>query len=126
MLDYWDRFTGTVIILGMMMIGAALARMDNFRFDWSFFIGVAILRYLIWPLLGLGLVALDYYWFSLLDQQVYTLILLICACPLAANTVAYATQLSLYPALTACMVLLTTVIALVFIPLLLWVQTLLF
>ena len=83
MLDYWDRFTGTVIILGMMMIGAALARMEKMRFDWPFFVGVVVLRYILWPVLGLCWVAVDYYFFGMLDDQVYVFILLICACPLA-------------------------------------------
>ena len=126
MLDYWDRFTGTVIILGMMMIGAALARMEKMRFDWPFFIGVVVLRYILWPVLGLCWVAVDYYFFGMLDDQVYVFILLICACPLAANAVAYATQLNLYPSLTACMVLLTTLFSLAFIPLMLWVQSVIF
>lgn len=122
MQDYWQRFTGTTIVLGMMMIGAALARMESFRFDWSFFGGVVLLRYLLWPALGVLSVSVDLLYFHLLPGMVHTFIVLICACPLAANTVAYAAKLNLHPALTACMVLITTLAALAFIPFMMWVK----
>lgn len=124
--EYWTRFTGTMVVLGMIMIGAALAQMDRLRFDWSFFTGVAILRYLIWPILGMTWVFIDLNILHMLPATVHTLIILICACPLAANNVAYAAKLDLYPALTAMMVMITTCIAIAFIPLMLWLQTLLF
>lgn len=122
MFDYWERFTGTMIILGMMMIGAALAKMDKFRFDWNFFAGVVAARYLLWPALGLFWVFVDIQYMHLMNETLHSFILLICACPLAANTVAYATKLNLFPALTACMVLTTTFLAFAFIPLIMWLQ----
>lgn len=122
MVEYWHRFTGTIIILGMMLIGAALARMDRFRFDASFFVGVVCLRYVLWPALGIAWVALDLYYLGILPEQIHGMIILICACPLAANTVAYATKLDLYPALTSCMVLITTFLALAFIPFMMWLR----
>ncbi len=120
MIEYWHRFTGTIIILGMMLIGAGLAKMDRFRFDRSFLIGVCCLRYLIWPMLGLLWVGFDLYYLQILSEQIHGMIILICACPLAANTVAYAVKANLYPALTSCMVLITTILALVFIPFMMW------
>lgn len=123
LLEYWARFTGTMVILGMMMIGAALARVDRLRFDWSFFTGVAALRYLIWPVLGVGWVLIDLHILHMLPTTIHTLIILICACPLAANNVAYAAKLDLHPALTAMMVMITTLIASAFIPLMMWVQS---
>ena len=125
-LEYWERFTGTMIILGMMIIGSGLAQMDRFRFDTSFFIGVVLLRYGLWPLLGLLWVFVDTAYLHVLPDSIHTLIILICACPLAANTVAYAVKINLHPALTSCMVLITTLLALAFIPLMMWMKTLIF
>ncbi len=125
-IDYWHRFTGTTIILGMMMIGAGLARMERFRFDWSFFGGVVLLRYILWPALGLAWVYLDFAHLHMLGPEIHGLIILVTACPLAANTVAYAAKLNLHPALTSCMVLITTLLALGFIPLMLMVKEVLF
>lgn len=124
--EYWERFTGTMIILGMMMIGAGLSQMDRFRFDGTFFIGVAGLRYLMWPGLGLLWVFADTTFLQILSPEIHTLIILVCACPLAANTVAYAAKLNLYPALTSCMVLITTLLALGFIPFMLGLKELIF
>lgn len=124
--DYWMRFTNTTIILGMMMIGAALARMEGFRFDWSFFGGVAALRFLLWPLLGFLWVSLDIFYLQTLPPIVHSMVILICACPLAANNVAYAARLDLHPALAAAMVLVTTLAALITIPFMLSLSNMLF
>lgn len=126
MLDYWERFTGTTIILGMMLIGAGLSKMEGFRFDTQFFIGIAILRYILWPCLGIIWVLADLHYLHILPDTAHLFIILICACPLAANTVAYATKLDLHPALTSCMVLITTILALAFIPFMLWLREILF
>lgn len=126
MVEYWDRFTGTMIILGMMIIGSGLATMDRFRFDSSFFIGVILLRYLMWPVFGLLWVFVDLNYLHILLPTTHSLIILICACPLAANTVAYAVKLDLHPALTSSMVLITTLLALGFIPFMMWLQTIIF
>ena len=122
-LEYFDRFTGTVIILGMMMIGAALANMERFRLDLSFLTGVAIMRYILWPVLGLIWLCVDVYYFQIFPDVVHTFIILICACPIAANTVAYSARLNLHPALTACVVLITTITAMITIPVFLWLKT---
>ncbi len=120
--EYWMRFTNTTIILGMMMIGAALARMENFRFDWSFFGGVLALRYVLWPVFGFAWVAFDVFYLQMLPATVHSMLILVCSCPLAANNVAYAARLNLHPALTAAMVLVTTLLALAFIPFTLMVK----
>lgn len=120
--EYWMRFTNTTIILGMMMIGAALARIENFRFDWAFFTGVAAVRYILWPVLGFAWVALDVLYLHMLPSTVHSMLILVCACPLAANNVAYAARLNLHPALTAAMVLVTTLLALGFIPFMLMLK----
>ncbi len=126
MIEYWDRFTGTMIILGMMIIGSGLAAMDRFRFDSSFFLGVILLRYVLWPVFGLIWIFIDSTYLNLLPNTIYSLIILITACPLAANTVAYAVKLDLHPALTSSMVLITTLLALGFIPFMMWLQSVIF
>ena len=121
-LEYWERFTGTMIILGMMIIGSGLAQMDRVRFDTSFFVGVVLLRYILWPVLGLLWVFADIHYFHVLPDTIHGLVILIVACPL----VAYAVKLDLHPALTSCMVLVTTFMALAFIPFMMWAKTILF
>lgn len=123
MFDYWERFTGTMIVLGMMLIGAGIARMEKFRFDWHFALGVGLMRYLMWPVLGLLWVYFDMMYIRAMDSTIHTLVILICACPLAANTVAYTVKLNLFPALTSCLVLISTIGALLFIPFMIWLKT---
>ena len=121
LMNYRNHFSGTMVTLGALMIGISFSKMRKFSIDFSFVKSVFCLRYLLWPLLGIVFIYLDKSLFHCMDVQIYTLILLICSCPLAANTVAYSEKLDLYPKLTAFLVISTTVLAIFFIPFLLWI-----
>lgn len=125
LVSYWERFTGAVITVGMMMIGASLARMERTRFDASFFVATALMRYLLWPALALCVIAIDLHWLQFFPGAIHTMIFLICICPLAANNVAFAAKLNLHPVLTATAVLASSLLALVFMPFAFWVKSLL-
>lgn len=125
LVSYWERFTGAVITVGMMMIGASLARMERTRFDPSFFVAAAILRYILWPALGMSVIALDLFWLQIFPAPIHTMIFLICICPIAANNVAFAAKLNLHPVLTATTVLASSLLALVFMPFAFWIKSLL-
>lgn len=126
LITYWERFTGALIIVGMMIIGAGLSKIQKFEFNRSFFISLALVRYLLWPALGFLFIAIDVFVLKLLDRTIHSFIVLICACPLAANNVAYAARFKLYPTLTASMVLISTLSALAFIPVLFWLHSAVF
>lgn len=118
---YWEWFTGAVVVFGMMIIGVALGRIGKFKFDWSAF-GVAVFsRYILWPGLGLLYIVADILWWGMFEPHIHRFILLICSCPIAANSVAYATKFHLNTEMTATMVALTTVLALLFIPGIFWI-----
>jgi predicted permease len=117
---YWERFTATTIVIGMLMIGTGLGQTERFRFDFSFFKGVIFSRYLLWPGLGMLSIFIEMNYFNIFPNVIRQFILLICSCPLAANNVAFAAKLELHPALTAMMVTITTIGALAFIPFTFW------
>ncbi|MGQ0526510.1 MAG: AEC family transporter [Alphaproteobacteria bacterium] len=116
---YWSYFKGAYVILGMMIIGAALSKVEKIvigpRLAGLAFAG----KFLAWPLLVSGAVALDWYFLHWLDSSIYKLMLVYSIVPPAANIAAFAAQMNLVPEKAATTVLLGTVFALFYIPLVL-------
>lgn len=104
-------------LFGMMIIGLAIAGMKRFLLDWSF-VGMAFLaKFVAWPLLTFLVIFLDQTFLHLFDGRMHNVFLLLSIVPIAANTVAFATVLTLYPEKIAAAVILTTVAALIYVPL---------
>lgn len=107
---------GAYAILGMMMIGLGVSVAGGFRFD-AKYVGLAFLgKFLVWPALVGGLVWVDYNHVHLFDPKLYPIMMLIAAVPLPANSVAFATTLRANPEKAATAVLLSTLVALFYIP----------
>jgi predicted permease len=107
---------GAYTVLGMMLIGLALAGVKAYKFDLKF-IGLSfIAKFLIWPILILLVIGLDRFTLHLYNSEVQHVMILMSIVPLAANTVAYATQLDAQPEKASLAVLLSTLFALIYIP----------
>lgn len=117
---YADAVTnvkGAYIILGMMLIGLGLSGITALKFDFKF-IGITFLaKFIIWPLLIFAVIIIDKLTFKLFDISIEKIMVLMSIVPLAANTVAYATQLKAQPEKASLAVLLSTLFALIYIPL---------
>lgn len=114
--SYWEYFKGAWIVIGMMLIGIALSKVKGFRINpelLGWFFGF---KFIVWPLLMLGVVTLDRTALHLFDDRIYILMMLISSVPLASNVVAFAAHLNLRPSEAATAVLLSTIFALGFIP----------
>lgn len=110
---------GAYSILGMMMIGLGLATIERLRFDIAF-IGVAFLaKFIVWPFVALGLIYLDTHWLHLFSQPIHHALFIISIVPMAANTVVIATLLKSEPEKIAMAVLLSTLVALISVPIML-------
>ncbi len=110
-------FRGAFTVLGMMIIGLGLANIRTYKFDYKFITFSFFARFMIWPLVVLAVIAIDSALFKLYDKSIHTVMILMAIVPLAANTVAIATQLKVHPEKVAVTVLLSTLFALVYIPL---------
>ncbi len=109
-------FKGAYVVLGMMMVGVGLASITRASFD-RLFMGFALcVRFVAWPVFAVGLIILDSRFFHLYNPGIYKIILLMAIVPLAANTVAFAAKLNTYPEKTAVTVLISTLLAAVYIP----------
>jgi hypothetical protein len=113
----FDNLRGAYSILGMMIIGMGILSFrglaGNLRFTGMAFFG----KFVSWPLVALGLWWLDANVFGIYDLAVYQAVFLISITPIAANTVVIATMLDTAPKQAAGTALLSTLFALVFIPL---------
>lgn len=114
--DAVGNIRGVYTVLGMMLIGLGIADIKNYAFDFVFTSLLFIIKFAVWPLLMISLFFVDSLLFHLYNQDVHKVFLLLAIVPLAANTVAYATQLNVHPEKSALTVLLSTLIALIYIP----------
>lgn len=115
-ITYWNYSTGAFVILGMMMIGIALSKQSGFQLDFKLLSSFFITKFFIWPLLIIGLIALDQLYFQLYHEKIYTLMILFSVMPLIGNLVAYAAENNLHPERAAAAVLISTVFAIFTVP----------
>ena len=114
--DMFVSARGAYTILGAMMVGLGLVGASSFRIDGRF-TGIAfLLKFLVWPALMLALMHIDAMTAHLFSSDVRNILLLLSIVPLAANTVAFATELNTEPEKAATAVFLSTFFALFFIP----------
>ncbi len=118
---YWGYFKGCYIVGGMMIIGVALAHMDRFVFGKRFVTLTFIGKFVAWPLLIAGFIWLDRAFLNWFDEagKVYDILIVMAIVPTAGGVVAFATQMNLRPEKAAATVLLGTLFALLYIPLIL-------
>ncbi|MBU2873686.1 AEC family transporter [Marinobacter salexigens] len=112
----FDNLRGAYSILGMMIIGMSISSFrglaGNMRFTALAFFG----KFVAWPLLATAFWWLDSQVLGVYEPAVHKAIFLISITPIAANTVVIATLLDTSPRQTAGTVMLSTLFALVFIP----------
>jgi malate permease and related proteins len=115
--DTANSFNGAYIVLGMMLVGLGLSDTKVYKIDFAF-VGISfIVKFILWPLLVIAFLYIDRMTFKLYNPDNYKIILLLAIVPLAANMVSYATVLKSHPEKVAMAVLLSTLFALFYIPL---------
>ncbi|MFT7144470.1 MAG: putative permease [Alphaproteobacteria bacterium] len=111
----FDLFKGAYTVLGMMIIGLGVASLDKFRIDIGFSLTMCIMRFVMWPALATGIIFIDSH-LGLLGSEFYKPLMLFSMMPMAANNIAFATQFNMHPGKASVAVLITTILALVYIP----------
>ncbi|MDN3525225.1 AEC family transporter [Halomonas sabkhae] len=111
-----EVFPPTYTLLGMMIIGMTLGRISLRQVDWRFIGACVAIRYLLWPLLALGVV-LGLQATLGISADLAMALLLIGVVPMAANVVVVAMELGIAPQKGALAVLITTLAAPLLIPL---------
>jgi hypothetical protein len=116
MARYWTYASGAWVIIGMMLIGVALSKMDAFEFDWRLMRWLFTAKFLVWPLGGFAFVLYDLHVLHAFDAVIHQMILIFTAVPLAGNLVAYAATLNLHPERAATAVLASTLFGIITVP----------
>lgn len=116
---YWDKFVGSWIIFGMMIMGATLARIPTFSVNWPLLTSMLAAKFIVWPLCMFGFILLDQSVLGIFSAQVHTMMMVLSLVPMAVNTVAFAIKLDLKAGDAAIAVLISTVIAIFYLPLVL-------
>lgn len=115
--EFITPIKGVYVVLGMMIIGIGFANLEGFKFDFKF-VGMAFLaKFLAWPLLVFAVIALDVSFFGLYDLVAHQVLIIISIVPLAVNSVIIASLIDSQPEKMAATVLLSTLVALVYVPL---------
>lgn len=117
--DTFLYFKGTYSFLGMMIIGMCVTEVKLHSIDFKF-IGFALLgRVIFWPIVAFGLIFLDSSTLHLFDTLVYQVAMVMSIVPLAANSISYAVHLNVFPDKVALAVIISTILALFYIPIIL-------
>ncbi|MDD4286916.1 MAG: hypothetical protein PHN33_01025 [Candidatus Peribacteraceae bacterium] len=103
-------------IIGMLLIGVSLAGERLSAIDAKLLVFTTVAKTVVWPALMLLFIALDRHVFRIFDEDVHGVLLLMGMIPLAVNTVVYSSVLKVHPEKAAVAVMVSTVIALFFIP----------
>ena len=114
---YWAYFKGAYVVMGMMIIGVALASVDKLVFGPRFLSFVCTGKFVLWPVIMGLLTLLDRNVLGVFNPEIHKLMLVIAIVPPAANIAAFAAQLNVQPEKAATTVLICTVLALFYIPL---------
>lgn len=109
---------GAYTLLGMMLVGMALADVRERALDWAFCAFAFSAKFILWPVSILFLVYLDKHYLFLLDRLARQGLMVAAFLPLAANTVAFASALKAEPEKSAVAVFFSTILAFLLLPLL--------
>lgn len=116
-----ENFKGAYSILGMMVIGITFSSRSRFELDWGFLLATLGWKHLVYPLAGLTV----FYYLLPIPLDALPVIALMLATPMAANTVVIANALAVHPEKAATSVMLSTLLALVSVPLAVtWIEKL--
>ncbi len=108
---------GTYSVLGMMLIGLGLSDVHRWKPDFRFFGLTFLFKFALWPGLIALILFIDSAYLHSYDQLTRGTMVLLSVVPLAANTVAWATEMKAQPEKAAMAVLASTIFALFYIPL---------
>ncbi|MDD9316042.1 AEC family transporter [Acinetobacter lactucae] len=112
-LSFLSNFKGAYSVLGMMTIGITISKFSKIEFDFKFSALSIIWKHLIYPIVGL----LIFIYILPVEKYILQIIALMVATPMAGNVVVISNNLGLHPEKAATTVMISTVCALITVPL---------
>lgn len=116
--EFITHIKGVYVVLGMMIIGLGMAGLRSaFKPDLKY-LGLAFFaKFCVWPFVILGIIYLDSVFFGFYDSSIHQALFLLSIVPLAVNSVVMASLMNAHPDKTAAAVFLSTLFAIIYIPL---------
>jgi hypothetical protein len=114
--DVMRDFRGVFALCGMMLLGIAISEMLSFKPDWKFTAYAFLAQFIIWPLLVFAVIAFDKNSLHMFSSQTYKVMFLFSLIPIGVNLIAFATQLKLKVETAAVTIMLSTLFAMFYIP----------
>jgi predicted permease len=120
-IPYFETFKWSYGILGMMMLGMGMKGFNIHNdFDKKYIKVAYFYKFIFWPAAVLFIIFTDKTFFQFLSEDIYKVLFLFSIVPLAGNTVTLAVLLKAKPEKASFTVLLSTLISVVYIPLMLY------
>lgn len=115
--EFMKHIKGAYTVLGMMIVGLGIAGLQHFKFDLRF-LGVTFLaKFVVWPLVIAGVIALDMHFFGIFNHAIYQALTLLSFVPLAANMVIFASLMDIHPEKASAALLISTIVSIIYLPL---------
>lgn len=115
--NIFETLKSTYTVLGMMMVGLGLSIVKISNIDLKFIATSFIAKFAVWPAIVLSIIFADKNFIHFYNNpDVYKIMIIMSLIPLAANTITYAIKLKVHPEKAAAAVMLSTLFALVYIP----------
>ncbi|BAE51091.1 AEC family transporter [Paramagnetospirillum magneticum] len=111
-----DLLSGGFVPVGMMIVGLGLAQVRSLRIDLGFTAFTFALKFALWPMLALGFIWADRGWLHVFGRVGHQVLLIESLVPLAAVTVVHASLRNIHPDRAAIAVAVSTLFALVWLP----------
>lgn len=109
--------SGMYTVVGMMMIGLSLAPVKRLEIDFKFLGMAALARYVVWPVAMFILITIDKNITHLYSNDLHKLFMISVFIPMAVTSLVLATILKIQPEKVALSVMITTVAAIIYVPL---------
>lgn len=120
-LDSLSVFKGAYSLLGMMVIGITLSAYKKIKIDWTFLFAALGWKHILYPFIGI----LFFSYALKLPLDILAIVALMLSTPMAGNTVVIANSLGVHPEKAALSVMMSTLLAIITVPLVvLWVSNL--
>ena len=114
--EFISDMRSTFALLGMVLIGLALANAENMKFNYKFAGATFFSKFIIYPLAFNAFIIADRFFLGWYGVNYHNALQLLCLMPLATSTILLSSLFKLYPEEMAASVLLAMLSSLIYIP----------
>lgn len=111
-----DNFISAYNVLGLLLVGVGIAGISHESLDKAYLVLSMIAKFVIWPLFALFIIVVDRHMTHLLTPFSSNIFLLQATAPIALNVISVSSILKLYPEKVSLAVAVSTLFAIVYIP----------